>query len=207
MAHLAIYGAGGAGRGVAPLVRAVARDDDEVCFIDDAQAGKTINGFGTLRFAEFIALPEPKSVVIAIADPGIRAMIAGKCRDAGLGFFEVRADGVVQMDDVEIGEGAILSPSVILTSNIRIGVHFQANLQSYVEHDCVIGDYVTFAPAVRCNGNVTIGDRAYIGCNATIRQGLTIGPDAVIGMGAVVTKDVPAGETWIGNPARKMVPR
>src|SRR3546814_2546611 len=60
-------------------------------------------------------------------------------------------------------------------------------------HDCVIGDYVTFAPGVRCNGNIRIGDRAYIGSGAVIRQNLTIGADAVVGMGAIVTKDVPPG--------------
>jgi acetyltransferase-like isoleucine patch superfamily enzyme len=75
----------------------------------------------------------------------------------------VRAANVVVMDDVQIGEGAILSPFVTLTSNIRIGRCFHANLYSYVEHDCVIGDFVTFAPAVRCNGNVVIEDHAYIG--------------------------------------------
>ena len=34
-----------------------------------------------------------------------------------------------------------------------------------------IGDYVTFAPGVRCNGNVHIGDHAYVGAGAIIRQG------------------------------------
>ena len=63
---------------------------------------------------------------------------------------------VVEMDDVVIGEGALISPFVTFTSNIRIGNHFHANLYSYVEHDCVIGDYVTLAPGVRCNGNVHI---------------------------------------------------
>ena len=62
------------------------------------------------------------------------------------------------MDDVKIGEGAILSPYVTLTSNISIGKFFHANLYSYVEHDCFIGDFVTFAPGVKCNGNVVIGD-------------------------------------------------
>ncbi|MEP6868613.1 MAG: DapH/DapD/GlmU-related protein, partial [Novosphingobium sp.] len=76
------------------------------------------------------------------------------------------------------------------------------NLYSYVEHDCVIGDFVTFAPAVRCNGNVRIGDGAYIGSNAVIRQGITIGEGAVVGMGAVVIRDVPTGATVVGNPAR-----
>ena len=103
-----------------------------------------------------------------------------------------------------IGPGALFSPFTVVTSNVRIGSHFHCNLYSYVEHDCLIGDFVTFAPAVRCNGNVSIGDGAYIGSGAIIRQGLTIGAGAVVGMGAVVTRDVPAGETWVGNPAKSL---
>ena len=123
----------------------------------------------------------------------------------------MRAANAIEMDDVRIGEGALISPFVTLTSNIRIGDHFHANLYSYVEHDCVIGDYVTFAPGVRCNGNVQIDDHAYIGAGAVIRQGkpgapLRIGAGAVVGMGAVVTRDVAPGQTVIGNPARPMQP-
>lgn len=111
------------------------------------------------------------------------------------------------MDDVNIQEGCILSPFVCLTSNIKIGKSFHANLYSYVAHDCIIGDYVTFAPGVKCNGNVVIEDYAYIGTGAIIKPGstnkpLTIGKGAVIGMGAVVTKSVPAGVTVFGNPAK-----
>jgi acetyltransferase-like isoleucine patch superfamily enzyme len=103
----------------------------------------------------------------------------------------------------------VLSPFVTLTSNIRIGRHFHANLYSYVEHDCVIGDFVTFAPGVQCNGNIVIEDHAYIGAGAVIKQGkpgqpLIIGRGAVVGMGAVVTKSVAAGATVVGNPARPL---
>ena len=66
----------------------------------------------------------------------------------------------------------------------------------------MIGDYVTFAPRVSCNGNVTIGDGTYVGTGAILRQGITVGANATIGMGAVVTKDIAAGTTVIGNPAR-----
>ena len=74
----------------------------------------------------------------------------------------------------------------------------------------MIGDFVTFAPAVRCNGNVVIEDHAYIGTGAILRQGkpgapLVIGHSAVVGMGAVVTKSVPAGKTVVGNPAMLLV--
>jgi acetyltransferase-like isoleucine patch superfamily enzyme len=43
---------------------------------------------------------------------------------------------------------------------------------------------------------------ASIGANATILAGITIGENALVGAGSVVTKDVPSGEIWIGNPAR-----
>ncbi len=105
-----------------------------------------------------------------------------------------------------ISEGAILCPFVTITANATIGVGFQANIYSYVAHDCVIGDYVTFAPSVKCNGNVEIGDHVYIGTGAIIKQGknnrpLKIGKNAIIAAGAVVTKNVPEGQTVFGNPA------
>jgi sugar O-acyltransferase (sialic acid O-acetyltransferase NeuD family) len=204
MRHLAIYGAGGAGRGVMPLLRAAASPGDTLWFVDDGEAGREINGHRAIAFADFAALPGEKRVALAVANGDTRRTLADRCEEAQIGFLEVRAESVIEMDDVQMGEGAILSPFVTLTSNIRIGRHFHANLYSYVEHDCVIGDFVTFAPSVRCNGNVTIGDGAYIGAGAVIRQGIAIGARATVGMGAVVTKDVPAGETWVGNPARKL---
>jgi len=48
-----------------------------------------------------------------------------------------------------------------------------------------------------------VGERVRIGSNATILP-VSIGDGAIIGAGAVVTKDVPAGETWVGNPAKKL---
>ena len=65
----------------------------------------------------------------------------------------------------------------------------------------------TFAPGVFCNGNVHVGDHAYVGTGAMLRNGtpdrpLVIGEGAVVGMGAVVTKDVAPHTTVVGNPAR-----
>ena len=56
------------------------------------------------------------------------------------------------------------------------------------------------------NSVKTIENGAFIGADALILKGVTIGEKAVIGAGSVVTKSVPAGETWAGNPARKIRP-
>ena len=73
----------------------------------------------------------------------------------------------------------------------------------------MVGDFVTFAPGVHCNGNVVVEDHAYIGTGAILKQGqpgqpLVIGRGAVVGMGAVVTKSVAPGATVVGNPARPL---
>ena len=211
----AVYGASGFGREVMPLAREqLARRGigaDRLVFVDDHPDAAMVNGQRVLDYATFLDMPAgERHVVLAIAGGGVRERLAARFRADGLQPWTVSAANVVVLDGVTLGEGAILCPFVTLTSNIRIGNHFHANLYSYVAHDCHIGDYVTFAPAVRCNGNIVIEDHAYIGTGAVIKQGkpgrpLVIGRGAVIGMGAVVTRDVLPGVTVVGNPARPMV--
>jgi sugar O-acyltransferase (sialic acid O-acetyltransferase NeuD family) len=197
-----IFGSGGCGRGIMPLLPDRAR----AVFVEDAPTVTIVNGQPVTALADFAAMPDPR-IVVAVADPAARHAIARRCADAGLSFFEVCATDLWVMDDVSWGEGCLFSPRCTLTSNIRIGSHFHCNIASYVEHDCRIGDFVTFGPGVRCNGNVTIGDGAYIGSGAMIRQGITIGESATVGMGAVVVRDVAPNTVVAGNPARPLAGR
>lgn len=209
-----VYGAAGCGRGVMPIVRQqiAARKiaPDRLVFVDDNPESASVNGHRIMRYEEFLATSaDEHHIALAIADGRIRERLAIRCAEDGIKPLSVIAENVMMMDEIKLGEGAILSPFVTVTSNIVIGRHFHANIYSYVEHDCIIGDFVTFAPCVRCNGNIVVEDHVYIGTGAIIKQGLPdnpliIGRGAIIGMGAVVTKSVPAGVTVIGNPARIM---
>ena len=209
-----VYGAAGCGRGVMPLVRQQITSKggtiDRIVFVDDNPNTININGHRIMRYEEFLTTPaDEHHIVLAIANSRIREKLAFCCERDGIKPFSVIAPNVVMMDEIKLGEGAILSPFVTITSNITIGRHFQANIYSYVEHDCIVGDFVTFAPCVQCNGNVVIEDHVYIGAGAIIKQGfpdspLVIGRGATIGMGAVVTKSVPADVIVVGNPARVM---
>lgn len=208
----AVYGASGFGREIMPLARQHLLHSgvapDRLVFVDDNPIDAKVNGHSVLRYAEFLEIKaSERFIALAIANSAIREKLSERCRADGVAFWTVRAPNTVVMDEVEMGEGALLCPFVTLTSNITIGCHFHANIYSYVAHDCKIGDFVTFAPAVKCNGNVRIEDHAYIGTGAILRQGkagepLIIGRGATVGMGAVVTKSVPQGVTVVGNPAR-----
>ncbi len=216
MKRFAIFGASGYGREVLPLAReqlqsALLAGDADLVFVDDHPPAPMLNGQRVLTYAQWLSEPASgRYINVAIANSQVRQNLVRRCTTDGVKFFEVRAANVVQLDAVQLGDGAVLSPFVMLTSNIRIGQHFHANIYSYVAHDCVVGDYVTFAPGVMCNGNVHIEDHAYIGTGAVIKQGtpgapLVIGRGAVVGMGAVVTKSVQAGVTVVGNPARPLM--
>lgn len=217
MKRFAVFGASGCGRGVMPLVRQHLRQIEkqpwDLVFVDDNPPAPQLNGHRVLTYAQWLAEPsDSRYITIAIANSIVREKLAAQCVADGVAFFDVKAPNVVVMDDVRVGPGVLLCPFVTLTSNIRIGQHFHANLYSYVEHDCVIGDFVTFGPGVHCNGNVVVEDHAYIGAGAVIRQGkpgvpLVIGRGALVGMGAIVTKNIPPDTTVAGNPARVMETR
>ena len=201
-----IYGASGFGKEVLPLVKEQFGCESKIVFVDDGDVPNELLGCDILNFEQFVNIDGQKKVTIAIANSKIREKLSLKCFENGVEVFDVKASNVVVLEDVKMADGSILCPFVTLTSDITIGKSFQANIYSYVAHDCVIGDYVTFAPSVKCNGNVHIGDHAYIGTGAIIHQGkpnrpLKIGKGAVVAAGAVVTKSVPDGMTVFGSPA------
>lgn len=146
------------------------------------------------------------NILIAISNTKLRCEIYTKLKEKGLNFPNFIHKNTFISKNSSIDEGSILCPFVTLTSNIKIGKNFQANIYSYVAHDCIIGNNVTFAPSVKCNGNVIIEDDVYIGTAVIIHQGkpnkpLKIGKGAIIAAGSVVTKSIPAGTMVFGNPA------
>lgn len=89
---------------------------------------------------------------------------------------------------LEVGADTIIGAlSYIITENHRT----QRNDVSYAQQGYVGAD-------------VIIGKNVWIGCHVTILPGVTIADNAIIGAGAVVTKPVPAGETWAGVPAKRI---
>mgnify|MGYP001249277258 CR=1 FL=1 len=206
----AVIGAGGCGRSIMPVVKNNNGKNNQYFFIDDYIEKSNINGTELIKLNKLLDFKESNlNVFIAIADTNLRYTYYQKVKNHNLIFENLIAKNSLLMDEIKIGKGCLISPFVTLASNIKIGNFFHANLYSYVEHDCQIGNFVTFAPGVKCNGNVIIEDFAYIGSGAIIKNGLfnkkiKIGKGSVVGAGSVVIDDVEPYSTVAGVPAKKI---
>lgn len=207
MTLIGIYGAGGFAKEIIPFLKP--QYPEQICLIDDNPAvGKDLLGINIVSSAAFAGdTRAEKRFNIAVANPATRKKLAEDMLTKNVKPVSFRAPEAIVYEGAEVGMGSILCAHSMVFATAKIGKFFHCSVYSYVEHDCVIGDYVTFSPRVSCNGAVHIGDGVFVGSGAVIRNGspekpLKIGEGAVIGMGAVVTKDVPAYATVVGNPAR-----
>jgi len=206
----AIYGTGGFAREVIPILNEQYPNDDNIFVVhkEYLTSEKSINGYPVMSYEDFIDISsKEKSITVAISDALIRSRVSTVINQDGIRQSSIISNKSVIMDEVMISNGTIICPFVTITSNIRIGQNFHANIYSYVAHDCIIGDNVTFAPSVKCNGNVIIEDNVYIGTGAIIKQGksnnpIILGANSIISAGSFVTRNVQESTTVYGNPAK-----
>ena len=209
---LLIFGAGGFGREVASWADRAewhGRGFEVVAFIDDNVPAAELNGRRVLTLDQAAARHPGASVIATVGDPRLRERLIGKALEAGLVASAPLLHPNVEYDHeyVSFQEGAVVCAGSILTVNVVVEAHAQINLDCTVGHDAVIGAYATLSPGVHISGNVTLEPYTFIGTGAATVNGhpgrpLTIAAGAVVGAGAVVTKDIAAGVTVTGVPAR-----
>lgn len=121
--------------------------------------------------------------------------------------------GVLIRENSEIGNNVLIGTQSVLDGNCKIGNNVSLQTSVYITAYTVIEDDVFIGPRVVTTNDKyinygakligpTIKRGAKIGANAILLPGVVVGEGAMVGSGAVVTKDVPAGATVVGNPAR-----
>lgn len=118
------------------------------------------------------------------------AKIGNKCNINAHVFIE---NDVTVGNNVTVKCGVQLWDGVTIEDNVFIGPNVTFTNDKYPKSKVYPHEFL----------NTILKKGASIGANSTLLGGITIGENAMIGAGSVVTKDIPAGELWFGNPARK----
>ncbi|MBK9222913.1 MAG: UDP-3-O-(3-hydroxymyristoyl)glucosamine N-acyltransferase [Saprospiraceae bacterium] len=132
----------------------------------------------------------------------------------GIGFgYERNADsefelfphlgGVIIEDHVDIGANTCIDRGTLGNTIIKSGTKID-NLV-HIAHNVVIGKNCAVIALAMIGGSTVIGDNCWVAPASTLRDGIKIGTGSTIGIGALVLKEIPDNETWIGVPAKKYI--
>ena len=122
--------------------------------------------------------------------------------------------------NLTIGSNSSIGSLAHIGRNVTIGDECRIQGGAYIADRCILGNQVFVGPNATLlndryppSGNkalwqpINVHDGAVIGGGATVVAGCDIGKNAVLAAGAVLTKHLPEGEVWAGNPARFMMKR
>ncbi|MGF2735338.1 acetyltransferase [Marinobacter sp. DUT-1] len=205
--RLAILGASGHGKVVADAAELAGWG--EVVFFDDAWPGLKENGPWRVvgdTSALLADLASFDGVVVAIGNNRIRQAKQQTLLAAGAELCSVIHPSAVISAHATVGAGTVVFANAVINACASVGKGCIVNTGAVVEHDCHVDDFSHISPNAALAGGVKLGALTWIGGCASVRQLVEVGKSATVGMGAVVIKDVPAGVTVAGNPARVLEP-
>ena len=196
-----VIGAGGHAKVVIATLRAAGAAVAGVLDDDAAKHGHTVLDVPVLGSVERAAVGDHE-VVIAVGHNAVRKRIADVLPEAR--WATVVHPSAVVHASVQLGAGTVVFAGAVVQPDTRVGAHTIINTGASADHDNVLGDYVHLAPGTRLAGDVTLEEGVFMGIASAVLPGVRIGAWTTVGAGGVVTRDLPAGVTAVGVPARPL---
>lgn len=202
---LSIIGAGGHGRVIADMASRTGKWNLIQFFEDapnDAKAPLPWDVAGPTTRALEGSPGNDHEIVVGIGDNTLRGTLQHKLAAVGWRIACVVDPAATISSGAIIGAGTVVMAGAVVNTGARLGTSCIINTRSVVDHDCHLGNGVHISPGATLAGQVTIGERSWIGAGAVIIPQVSIGSNTIVGAGAVVIRNMPDNVMCAGNPAR-----
>jgi sugar O-acyltransferase (sialic acid O-acetyltransferase NeuD family) len=203
---LFIVGAGGLGRELELWLKLVPDSDKDfrvVGFIDDNL--KALESFSNsksiLGTIDVYPFKSNDYAIISIADPLIKENVYNRLKTR-VRLYTFIAHSAIVGDPNNIGEGSIVCPNAIVSTNAKLGNCVTVNCGTQIGHDSIIGDFSAFMASVMIGGEVTIGKRVYFGSQSCLVPRKKVCDDVKISAGSIVIGNIKKSGVYFGNPAK-----
>jgi sugar O-acyltransferase (sialic acid O-acetyltransferase NeuD family) len=211
-----IVGSGVQGRQISSALLAASKSDKEhvLGFVDDdpKKHGKYVADLPVLGPLDWLGSRKcPLKVAVSLGRSNIKRSVVCRLRqlNANLLFPPIVHPFSFIGPRVKLSDGVVVQAGTVMICDIAVGEFTIVGAQSSLGHDSKIGAYCFISPGLRLAGYGCIEDDCTTGLNTCLLI-VKMGSGSTSGAGAVITRDVLAGDTVVGVPAhsvRKTIPQ
>ncbi len=209
MKHLIIIGAGGMGRDVywsAKGCLGYGEDFDIKGFIDDDLSSQ--DGFEDypplLGTIDGYQIGDDDVFTCSIGNVKIKSIVCEKLKSRGAKFYTLINKTAIVHEHTTLADGCYVGEFALIGTEATIGENSLIQAYSIIGHDCKIGNYARIDTHSVIIGGVVIQDRATVHTAAVVNHKVEVGEEATIAACSFVIKNVKAGTTVMGNPAKRL---
>ena len=212
MKKIAIYGAGGFGKEVHSLINAINSVElkwNLIGYFDDGKLkGSTHNFMPILGGIDDLNnVKEEISIVFSISNPVVVKTLYNMITNCNVEFPTITAPDILFLNfsSVNLKKGNVFMFQCLVSCDVEIGEFNLFNCGVSIGHDTVIGDFNCFMSYSKLSGEVVVGDSNYFGSCCLVLQQKIIGNETVIGANSVIMRNTENKNTYLGNPAIKIL--
>jgi sugar O-acyltransferase (sialic acid O-acetyltransferase NeuD family) len=198
-----IFGAGGHARKVIGIAKRLRLEVHG--YVSTETPGTVLHGYVVLGdLPDYLTSADlvQMGTHIAIGENSVRQRIYATIESHGDKLLSLVSPASTVAADAVIGRGAFVGDCAVLQSGASVGVCALVDTAAVLEHDVIVGDFVTVSPSSVVCGGSKLCRGAIVGAGATVIEKVTIGENTLVGAGSVVLHDVEPNVVVVGNPAR-----